>query len=63
MTKFTDVLRKLKDEHAVINVYKPGIGFVLGQVDKLDDDLVTIKPSANEAEFVLHVSNVVFERD
>lgn len=63
MSKFSDILKEFKDGNVQINVYKPGAGFVLGLIDKLDDDLVTISPTAGEAKFVLHVSNVVFERD
>ena len=63
MARFLDILMKFKEQKTTISIYRPGNGFILATIHGISDDTITVKPEGGDPKFVLHASNVVFERN
>ncbi len=62
MSKMTDLVKAFADSEEKINLVIPEIGVVLGKVESLNDDVVTIAPD-NHPRMVMHFSQVMIQRD
>jgi len=62
MAKLAQIIQAFVANQETVPVYKPGSGYVMGKVKRLDDDVVTITPQAGDA-YIIHTSQFSVERD
>jgi hypothetical protein len=62
MSKMKQAIQALATSSETVLVYLPGRGYVLGKVERLDDDVVTIKPETGN-RVVLHYTCFSIERN
>lgn len=62
MSKMVEVVKKLIEDDNTVSLVLPGLGVAKGKVEKLDDDVVTVKPSG-KPRMVMHISQFAVQRD
>lgn len=62
MSKMQKVIQRLAQDGSEVKLYLPGRGYRIAVIESIDDDVVTIRPSAGN-KVVMHYSLVVLERN
>lgn len=61
-TKLTRIVKALIEDGEKIPIVIPGIGSTLAVLERLDDDVLTVQPD-DHPRMIMHISNIMIQRD
>ncbi len=62
MAKMAKILKALAETKEAVPMIIPEIGSILATIERLDDDVVTVKPEGYP-RMIMHVANAMIQRD